>query len=225
MLLTGEEPEPRMELALGFSAGVMLVASFTSLLLPALRVAGFARVALGTALGVLCIYAVERYAPHEHLLRGYEGPPQLRGLLRKTWLLALAIIIHNIPEGLSVGVATTYSVVDGVATALAIGLQDIPEGLAVALPVSKVQGRWVGALVGALSGLVETAMSVLAAAILAPLPGLLPLAMGFAGGSMLYVVLKEVVPEIYREGSSEVKASLGLLAGVYVMLFLDTALQ
>jgi ZIP family zinc transporter len=224
VFLTRRESEPRMDVELSFAAGLMLVSSFTSLILPGIQASGFLPVAVGIALGVAVIHALDRLVPHEHAFKGYEGPPELKNAFRKTWLLALAVIIHNLPEGLTVGVTTVYSIPLGVATAVAIGLQDVPEGLAVALPVSKVRGRFTGFLVGALSGLSETAMAVVAALFFDLFSWLLPVGMGFAGGAMLYVTLKELVPEIYREGVSELKVTLGLLAGFYVMLLLDSML-
>lgn len=214
----------KLELELAFAAGVMLVSSFTSLILPGIEQFGFPAISLGIALGVLLIHLVDRFTPHEHLFKGYEGPPEAAKLLRKTALLALAILIHNIPEGLVVGVATFYSIPLGVVTAVAIGTQDIPEGFAVALPVSKLRGKAAGVAVGALSGLSETIAAVLAAALLQYTPHLLPLAMGLAGGAMLYVTLKELIPEIYREDASELKVTLGFLLGFYLMLLLDTML-
>lgn len=215
---------PRLDLELAFAAGIMLVSSFTSLILPGVERFGFPKVALGIALGVIVIYFVERLTPHEHLVKGYEGPPEAAKLLRKTVLLTLAILIHNLPEGLVVGVATFYSIPVGVATAVAIGIQDIPEGFAVALPLSRIKGKAFGIAAGALSGFSETITAVLAAALLQQDPNMLPLAMGLAGGAMLYVTLKELVPEIYREDASEVRVTLGFLLGFYIMLFLDTAL-
>lgn len=211
-----------LTLSLAFAAGVMLVASFTSLILPALNLAGFPPVALGTALGVLVIHLVDRLVPHEHLVRGYEGPPSAARLLRKAWLVALAVIIHNLPEGLAVGTSMAYSIPVGMATALAIGLQDVPEGLAVAMPVAASRGRRAGVLLGILSGFSETLTAVVGAALFTLAGWLLPLGLSFAGGAMLYVTLKEAVPEIYREDEPPLKITLGFLAGFYLMLFLDS---
>ncbi len=218
------EKSPDLTLALAFASGVMLVASFTSLILPAIKLAGFALVALGIALGIIAIYLADRLVPHEHLLRGYEGPPSARKLLKKAWLIALAVIIHNLPEGLAVGTSIAYSIPVGLATAIAIGLQDIPEGLAVALPISAIKGKRQGFLMGVLSGLSETALAVLGALLFTLTPWLLPLGMSFSGGAMLYVTLKEAVPEVYREDEPPLKIMLGFLAGFYLMLFLDSAL-
>ena len=222
VLLVRRGGSPRLELELAFAAGLMLVSSFTSLILPGVEQFGFPVVALGVALGVLAIHLVDRFTPHEHFFKGYEGPPEAARLFRKTVLLALAVLIHNLPEGLVVGVATFYSIPVGVATAVAIGAQDVPEGFAVALPVSGLKGKAAGIVVGALSGVSETVTAVLAAALLHQAPHALPLAMGLAGGAMLYVTLKELIPEVYGEGTSELRATAGFLLGFYLMLLLDT---
>jgi ZIP family zinc transporter len=214
-----------LTVSMSFAAGVMLVASFTSLILPALDLSGsFPVVALGIIAGVVAIRLVDRFVPHEHLVRGYEGPEAGRRLLRKAWLIALAVIIHNFPEGLAVGTTCAYSIPLGVATALAIGIQDIPEGVAVALPIASTRGRVAGFLLGLLSGLSELMMAVAGAALFTVFSTLLPLGMGFAGGAMIYVVLKEVVPELYASGEQELRITGGLLAGFLVMLFLDSSL-
>lgn len=220
----GENPR-WLTTSMSFAAGVMLVASFTSLILPALEHSrSFPVVALGIIAGVAAIRLVDRFIPHEHLVRGYEGPEAGKRLLRRAWLVALAVIIHNFPEGLAVGTTCAYSVPLGVATAIAIGIQDIPEGIAVALPVASAGNRLRGFLLGLLSGLSELAMAVAGAALFVVLSTLLPLGMGFAGGAMIYVVLKEVVPELYASGESELRITAGLLTGFLAMLFLDSSL-
>ena len=130
-----------LDAALAFSAGVMLVSSFTSLILPAIEISkSFLTVSLGILAGVVAIRLIDRFVPHEHLYMGYESPTIGKKLLRKIWLLALAVIIHNLPEGLAIGVSTAYSIPKGIATGIAISIQDVPEGLAVALPVSATSG-------------------------------------------------------------------------------------
>ncbi|MEZ0346334.1 MAG: ZIP family metal transporter [Infirmifilum sp.] len=213
---------PDMSLSLAFASGIMLVASFTSLIIPATRLAGFPLVATGIALGVVAIHLTDSLIPHEHLVRGYEGHPAGKRLLKKVWLIAMAIIIHNFPEGLAVGTSVAYSIPLGLATAIAIGIQDIPEGLAVSLPVSATSGKRMGVFIGVLSGLSETLMAVVGALLFSQTAWLLPLGMGFAGGAMLYVTLKEAIPEVYREEEPPLKITLGFLIGFYLMLFLDS---
>ncbi len=208
---------------LGFSAGVMLVASFTSLILPGIEVGGVPPVILGFILGAITVHLINEYLPHEHLVKGYEGPVD-RARLRAVWLMVFAIIIHNFPEGLAVGASTAYNIKDGILTALAIGIQDMPEGFAVAAPlvgtgtgVSRAMG------IAALSGLVELLMAPIPVFLTSLVQGLLPILMGFAGGAMIYVVSHEIIPETHRKGH-ENKATAGLIVGFLVMLTLDTML-
>lgn len=211
--------------SMSFAAGVMLAASFTSLILPAIEMAGFIpTTASGILIGFLVMMIVERTSPHEHIVLGYEGPEPGRKILKKAWLLAIAVMIHNFPEGLAVGVSVAYSIPLGLATAIAIGIQDIPEGLAVALPVSSTSGRGKGFLVGVISGFSELLMAVIGAIVFDELRMILPLGMSFSGGAMLYVTLKEVIPEVYGENYSPTKATAGFLTGFLMMLYLDSAL-
>ncbi len=213
-----------LDVGLGFSAGVMLVASFTSLILPGIELGGLTPVLLGFALGSATIFLINKYLPHEHLVKGFEGPEELGRRLRTVWLLVFAIIIHNFPEGLAVGASVSYSVREGVLMAIAIGLQDMPEGFAVAMPLVGM-GMGVGRALGIalLSGLTEVAMAVVPVAATSASRALLPAFLGFAGGSMIYVVSHEVIPETHRHGREDV-ATLGLLIGFIVMLVLDTML-
>ncbi len=213
---------------LGFSGGVMLVASFTSLLLPAIEIFPMILVISGFVLGALAIYGLDKSIPHLHLVKGYEGPRGFKGMLHRTLLVVLAIIIHNIPEGMSVGVSAIYSVADGLVVALAIGIQDIPEGLAVSLPIyraTKNTGKSLG--IGVLSGFSELAAAYIPLGIIALFPGaidvLLPLFMSFSAGAMIYVVVHELVPEIYSHGHDDI-ATMGFFTGFIIMLALDTLL-
>ena len=212
-----------VDMGLGFSSGVMIVASFTSLLLPAIDRYGLPLPLAGLVLGALLIHAVNKLVPHEHFLRGFEGPEEARGKLRAAWLVALAIIIHNIPEGLSIGAASAYSPRDAVALGLAIGLQDVPEGLAVSLPAYASTARLGYALALAwLSGLSEL-LAAVPTALVAGIRGMLPLVMGLGAGAMVYVVSHEAIPETHRTGNED-KATLSFFLGFIVMLVLDTAL-
>ncbi len=213
-----------LDAGLGFSAGVMLVAAFTSLILPGIELGGLAQVLPGFVLGSATIFMINKYLPHEHLAKGFEGPEELKKRLRMVWLLVFAIIIHNFPEGLAVGASISYSIREGVLMAVAIGIQDVPEGFAVAMPLVGM-GMGVGKALGIalLSGLTEVAMAVVPVAATSVSGSLLPALLGFAGGSMIYVVSHEVIPETHRHGREDA-ATLGLLAGFMVMLILDTAL-
>jgi ZIP family zinc transporter len=224
MILILRREKLSLHFSMAFAAGIMLVASFTSLILPAIEASSFPTVSLGIISGFGAILIVERLIPHEHPILGYEGPESARRLLRKVWLIAIAILIHNFPEGIAVGVSVAYSIPLGIATAIAIGIQDIPEGFAVALPVSSTGGKKLGFLIGVLSGVSELLMAIIGTLVFTELKELLPIGMGFAGGAMLFITLKEVIPEVYGENYSTLKATLGLLIGFMVMLYLDSAL-
>jgi len=215
-----------VDFSLSFAAGIMLVASFTSLILPAIDLAdSFIRVGVGIGLGIGFIYLIDRYAPHEHIIKGYEGPKEFKDKLKKVWLLIIAMIIHNLPEGLAVGTSLIYSVDVGIITAVAIGIQDIPEGAVVSLPLASLQRTktW-PILLGILSGIAEMIMVILGAYFLTYFTWLLPYGLSMAGGAMLYVTVKEVIPELYRERENEILITVGFFIGFYIMLFLDSML-
>jgi len=223
LTLLRRDDERFLDLGLGFTGGVMLVASFTSLILPAVEEWGFWQVGLGILGGVALIRALDVFTPHEHLMRGYEGPAELANKVKRSWLVALAITIHNIPEGLAVGVSTAYDPKLGLATALAIAIQDVPEGAAVVMPFLRYQLVRTAVAVGVLSALVEGGAALVSGVMTAGLPSVLGLAMGVAGGAMLYVTTAELYPEIYAEGRRKTYPTFGFILGVLLMLYLDTA--
>ena len=228
VLLGRRVGEKFLDAGLGFSAGVMLVASFTSLLLPAIDSGRLVSVYTGFVAGVLMILLLDKTIPHLHVMKGYEGPRGSGRALKKVVLLVLAIMIHNIPEGMAVGVSTIYSIVDGLVIAIAIGLQDIPEGLAVALPlymVTRSPGKSIG--IGVLSGLTELLAAYIPLGILvvfnASTTTLLPFLMSLSAGAMIYVVVHEIIPEIYGHEHDE-PSTIGFFIGFLAMLLLDTLL-
>ncbi len=228
VLLGGRVGERFLDGGLGFSGGVMLVASFTSLLLPAIESSPMIIVLSGFIVGAVVIYALDKGIPHLHIVKGYEGPVDLRKSIHRTLLIALAIIIHNIPEGMSVGVSTIYQLIDGIIVALAIGIQDIPEGLAVSLPIYRATRSYSKSLgIGVLSGFSELAAAYIPLGIIALFPGaidfLLPFLMSFSAGAMIYVVVHELVPEIYSHGHDDISTT-GFFTGFIIMLILDTLL-
>lgn len=215
---------------LGFGGGVMLAAAGFSLLLPALdagigltgsRAAAAAMVVAGLAAGGLVLAAMDRALPHEHFVKGAEGAP--RQDIARIWLFVIAIALHNLPEGLAVGVG--YGQPDGAKAdtlALAIGVQNMPEGLVVAAALLAAgYSRAAALLVALATGFVEPIGGLLGAAALALSSAVLPFALAFAGGAMLWVVSHEIIPESHRNGHERV-ATGGLLAGFAVMLLLDT---
>ncbi|MDK2870070.1 MAG: zinc transporter, family [Pyrococcus sp.] len=219
-------PEWSVDISLSFAAGVMVVASFTSLILPGIELSGrFLPVGIGIFLGVLLIYLIDNLLPHEHLVKGYEGPKELREKLKTIWLIIFAVIIHNLPEGLAVGTSLVYNIKDGLVTAIAIGIQDLPEGTVVSLPLASIQKKRLTPIaMGALSGIAEMIMVVLGALLFSTFHSFLPYGLGLAGGAMLYVTVKEMIPEIYRREENEKLVTLGFFLGFYIMLFLDSML-
>ena len=216
--------EDLIDVGLGFSSGVMIVASFTSLLLPSIEGGGISIALPGFIAGALAVALVNEVIPHEHIFKGFEGWRWARRKIKAAWLVALAIIIHNFPEGYSIGVSSAYNVVDGVRVGLAIGLQDVPEGLAVALPILAITGsRFLAVLVASLSGLSEV-VAAMGAALAFTDSRLLYLGLSSAAGAMVYVVSHEAIPESHRSGS-EKKATVGFFLGFIVMLYLDTVIR
>jgi len=215
-----------VDFSLSFAAGIMIVASFTSLILPAIDLTdSFIPAGVGIALGIGFIHMIDRFAPHEHIIKGYEGPKEFKHKLKKVWLLIIAMIIHNLPEGLAVGTSIIYNVEVGIITAIAIGIQDIPEGAVVSLPLASIQHRKTGPIaLGILSGIAEMIMVLVGAYFFTYFNWLLPYGLGMAGGAMLYVTVKEVIPELYRERENEILITLGFFIGFYIMLFLDSML-
>lgn len=232
-LVVTRAPSRRMhDTFLGFGAGVMLAATSFSLLNPALDAAAelglgpmAGSIGVGAALlaGAALLMGLERVLPHAHFFSGAGQEGSLR--MRRGTLFVLAIVLHNIPEGMAIGVAAAGS--DAArATALATGIaiQDVPEGLVVALALRSVGARRATAVaVGALSGGVEPLAAVLSASLLVWSTSLLPWGLAFAAGAMLFVVSHEVIPESHRQGH-ERWATAGLLGGFVLMMVLDSAL-
>ena len=220
----------QLDTALGFAAGVMLAASFTSLILPGIEIGGLLPVILGLALGVAFLDRADAWVPHVHVLvtgrRRDDAAPGGHGRMMSVILFIVAITLHNMPEGLAVGVGFGSGRLDeAVALMLAIGLQNVPEGLAVAVAARNagMGGLWYAAFVGARAGAVEIPLAVLGAWAVTIAQPLLPWAMGFAAGAMLYVISDEIIPETHGRGHERM-ATLGTMAGLVVMLTLDVAL-
>lgn len=217
-------PSPRvLNVMLGFAAGVMLTASFTSLILPGVAEGGLLPVTVGIALGALFLNLADLVVPHLHPGRGREGIHGER--IRAVWLFILAITLHNMPEGLAVGVGMgSGDLLRGFQLVLAIGLQNIPEGLAVAASAlaAGLGTKFYAGVVGIRAGLVEIPLALLGALAVEMARPLLPYAMGFAAGAMLYVIFDEIIPETHRQGRERL-ATAGFLLGAVVMLVLDVA--
>ncbi|QDV87085.1 ZIP family metal transporter [Planctomycetes bacterium TBK1r] len=223
---------------LGLAGGVMLAASYWSLLAPSIEVAGelgwpsWFPAAVGFLLGGLFLYGLDRTLPHLHRGLPDASAEGVKTAWQRSVLLILAITLHNIPEGLAVGVAFGSAGSDlsiasiGSATALAfgIGLQNIPEGLAVAVPLrGEGMSRTKSWLLGQASALVEPISAVIGAAVVVYAAPVLPFALSFAAGAMVYVVVEELIPETQQEGNEDL-ATLFLMIGFVVMMILDVSL-
>ena len=232
VLLSQQMSQRTYDTLLGFGAGVMLAASAFSLVIPALAAARLQGagpwgaggiVGAGILLGAAMLLAIDRAVPHEHFVKGLEGPEAKA--LKRVWLFVLAISLHNLPEGLAIGVAFAGpDPVGALALATGISIQDLPEGMVVALALRSVgYGRWQSAGLGVLSGLVEPVAAVFGVLVIALSASLLPWGLGFAGGAMLFVISHEIIPESHRKGH-EAFATSGLMIGFVMMMLLDTAL-
>lgn len=227
---------------LGFASGVMIAASYWSLLAPAIEMAeelnqvAYITAASGFLAGGAFLYLVDKLLPHLHMGLETDDAEGIKTNWQRSVLLVLAITLHNIPEGLAVGVAfgavaagigSSASLAGAVALAIGIGLQNFPEGAAVSIPLRREGlSRTKAFLYGQASGIVEPIAGVIGAFTVAKIQNLLPFALSFAAGAMIYVVIEELIPEAQREegGSKTDVATLGSLLGFAVMMILDVAL-
>lgn len=227
-----------LDAMLGFAAGVMIAASFWSLLAPSIELAesmglpGWLPATVGFLAGGLFLKLVDKFLPHLHIgseMGEAEGP---KTSWNRSILLVLAITLHNIPEGLAVGVGFgalgagigSANLAGALALALGIGLQNFPEGAAVSIPLrreglSRLKSFWYGQL----SGIVEPIAGVIGALLVVSMRPILPYALAFAAGAMIYVVVEEVIPESQRSGNSDI-STIGAMGGFALMMFLDVAL-
>lgn len=227
-LLAIRRPSRRgLDALLGFTAGVMLAATAFSLLVPALDAGGVGEVLAGFGAGCAALFALDVALPHAHARFREPGHAPLEEMAaeRRGVLLLSALTIHNVPEGLAVGVAFAAGGTDlGIPIAVAIALQNVPEGFAAAAPLVEAGVRRSRAVhFGALTGLVEPPAAIAAFFAFGIASSLLPVGLGFAAGAMLYVIVDELIPESHASGN-EREASLALLAGFALMLGLDTGL-
>lgn len=214
---------------LGFGAGVMLAATAFSLIVPGLAAAenlGYSPwgagglVSLGIFLGAVGLFVVDHTVSKGSPLSGQELPT----IAPRIWLFVIAIIAHNIPEGMAIGVSAGGGLPDADSLAMGIAIQDVPEGLVIALVLAGAgMSRFKAFLIGAASGLVEPIFALLCAWLVAIAELVLPLGLAFAAGAMLLVVTQEIIPESRRNGHDKV-ASLGLITGFCLMMVMDTAL-
>lgn len=215
---------------LGAAAGVMLAATAFSLLVPGMDYGnlvwpgkGIYVVSIGMLIGALFLHYADRQLPHVHF--DAVSDHKLNSL-QKIWLFIIAITIHNFPEGMSVGVSFgSGEMNNGIVLAVAIALQNIPEGLAVALPlVGLGYNRWRAVGIATATGLVEPVGGLLGITMVTVFEPILPIAMGFAAGAMLFVISEEIIPETHANGRSRY-ATFALMIGFIIMMVLDNALS
>ena len=238
VFLTRDVSRALLDSALGFTAGVMIAASFWSLLAPSIALAEemgmipWVPALIGFLAGGVFLRLADRLLPHLHLFKPVSEAEGIPTNWRRSVLLVLAITLHNIPEGLAIGVAfgavaagyEGATLAGAVALAIGIGLQNCPEGTAVSVPLrrdgmSRMRAWWYGQL----SAVVEPVAAVAGAALVVMMRPLLPYALAFAAGAMIFVVVEQVVPESQSGGNTD-KATLGAMVGFGVMMTLDVAL-
>ncbi len=237
VLIWRNPSERSLDGALGFAAGVMLAASFTSLILPGIEIGGILPVMVGVVLGALVLDRADAWVPHVHVLitgrvRADEARDAASGSglqpqrIASVILFIVAITLHNMPEGLAVGVGFGSGNLDNaIPLMLAIGIQNIPEGLAVSVAAlnAGLGSLFYAAVTGIRAGLVEIPLALFGAWAVQLAEPLLPYAMGFAAGAMIYVISDEIIPETHTKGHERI-ATLGTILGVIVMLYLDVSL-
>lgn len=223
---------------LGFAAGVMIAASYWSLLAPSIEISEtlglipYLPPAIGFLLGGLVLWLIDRILPHLHIGLPISSAEGIHTTWQRSVLLILAITLHNIPEGIAVGVAfgaaaagiPGASLAGAIALALGIGLQNFPEGLAISAPLRREgMSRGKSFFYGQLSGIVEPIGAVLGAAAVIMMRQVLPYALAFAAGAMIYVVIEELIPEAEQGQNTDIATS-GAMLGFTVMMILDVAL-
>ena len=221
---------------LGFNGGVMVAASYWSLLAPAIEMSegeGFVKVipaAVGFLLGAIFLFSLDKVLPHLHI--NFKETEGVKSPWQRTTLLVLAITLHNIPEGLAVGVLfggvaagiPEASIAGAVTLAIGIGIQNFPEGIAVSMPLRRMgMSRWKSFMYGQSSALVEPIAAVVGAVAVTFFTPILPYALAFAAGAMIFVVVEEVIPETQQDKNTDI-ATLGFIGGFVVMMTLDVAL-
>jgi ZIP family zinc transporter len=237
-VLVWRNPSERsLDGALGFAAGVMLAASFTSLILPGIEIGGILPVMVGVLFGALLLDRADAWVPHVHVLitgriradearDAHERSGSQHRRIASVILFIVAITLHNMPEGLAVGVGFgSGDLGNAIPLMLAIGIQNVPEGLAVSVAAlnAGLGSLFYAAVTGIRAGLVEIPLALFGAWAVQLAEPLLPYAMGFAAGAMIYVISDEIIPETHTRGHERI-ATLGTILGVIVMLYLDVSL-
>ena len=227
-----------LNLMLGFAAGVMIAASFWSLLAPSIAMAeeqgvkGWIPAVTGFLLGGAFLFGMDKILPHVHFSKKTEEAEGIKTSWQRSILLVLSITLHNIPEGLAVGVAfgalfqnpTVEVLTTAMALAVGIGIQNFPEGAAVSIPLRREGlSRWKAFKYGQFSGMVEPIAAVIGAVLVIYISPILPYALAFAAGAMIFVVVEELIPES-QSGDKTDLSTVGTMIGFAMMMLLDVAL-
>lgn len=227
-----KEMHPMLQkILLGFASGVMVAASVWSLLIPSIEMGSGSSAIVPPVIGLLAGFAflllIDYVTPHIHATGDVEGP---RSRLSRTAKLALAVTIHNLPEGMAVGVAIAgaltadFNMAGALALSLGIAIQNVPEGAIISMPLrAEGNSRWKAFGIGALSGIVEPAGGALVLLLATSVLGIMPYMLAFAAGAMLYVVVEELVPE-YSQGKHSNIGTVGFAMGFALMMVLDVVL-
>ena len=228
-----------LDTALGFAAGVMIAASFWSLLEPAIEMSqkfaipSWIPPAVGFLSGAIFLRLIDMVLPHLHFQAPISEAEGIKTSFKRSTLLVLAVTLHNIPEGLAIGVSfgahgvdpTNVTLLTSIVLAFGMGIQNIPEGLAISMPLrSEGMSKKKSFMIGQFSGLVEPIFAVLGVLLVEIMQNLLPYALGFAAGAMIFVTVEELIPESQRNGNSDI-ATAGLIVGFTLMMILDVAFK
>ena len=219
-----EIPELLQKALLGFASGVMVAAAVWSLLLPAIERGNIGIVTLSLLGGFAFLFLIDLITPHIHPMGGHEGP---RSKLSRTTMLALAVTIHNFPEGMAVVVsiagaaASQFSMTEALALSVGIAIQNIPEGAIISMPLRSAGNSRLKAFgIGTLSGVVEPIGSILVILLASMVTAVMPYLLSFAAGAMLYVVIEELIPEA-SQGKHSNLGTIGFALGFAMMMVLD----
>ena len=226
-----EMPERLQKTLLGFASGVMVAASVWSLIIPALKMGSGKSAVIPVTVGLLAGFAflllIDQVTPHIHPVGGPEGP---KSKLSRTTMLALAVTIHNFPEGMAVGVAVAgaltsdFSMAGAIALSLGIAIQNVPEGAIISMPLRAAgNSRWKSFMIGSLSGIVEPLGGALVLLLASVATSTMPYLLPFAAGAMLYVVIEELVPEA-SQGEHSNLSTIGFAIGFALMMVLDVVM-
>ncbi|MDK2945788.1 ZIP family metal transporter [Geotoga petraea] len=223
LFLKKQPSEKQLDMYLAFASGVMLAATMFSLIVPSIDIGGPLIMVIGVVLGAVTIELFDVFSPHEHFLKGHEGPNT--ALVKKVWLFVIAITLHNFPEGMAVGVSFGGEMIkNGLVVATAIGIQNIPEGTATAFSfIQAGYSKKRSFFMSTLTGLVEPLGGILGASLVVFMKPALPFFLAFAAGAMLYVISDEIIPETHSHGNERI-ATFSLIVGFLLMTVLDNTL-